>query len=94
VVQRERENASPTVECYSGHTYAQEPRALTWEGRRYLVAEVEARWRTPDGPAFRLRTEPGQRFEVRYRERKERWTITDLPSCQSTNHHEDKEIQP
>ena len=22
------------VECYSGHTYAQEPRAFVWQGRR------------------------------------------------------------
>jgi aminotransferase len=65
----------PTVECYSGHTYAQEPRALTWEGHRYLVAEVEARWRTPDGPAFRVRTESGERFELHYYESADAWHL-------------------
>ncbi len=66
------------VECYSGHTYAQEPRALTWAGRRYAVAEVEARWRTPDGPAFRVRTEPGDRFDLHYHEQEARWSLRPL----------------
>jgi hypothetical protein len=76
-----------SVECYSGHTYAQEPRALTWEGCRYLVTEVEARWRTPDGPVFRVRTEPENRFDLHYHELVDQWTITDLPRYQSTNHN-------
>ncbi len=42
------------VECYSGHTYAQEPRAFEWEGRRYQVERVVKRWRTPAGPGFRV----------------------------------------
>ena len=80
--------SDPGVECYSGHTYAQEPRALTWEGRRYLVAEVEARWRTPDGPTFRVRTEAGERFDLHYHEQVDQWTITNLPITK------DKEVQP
>ena len=46
--------ASVCVECYSGHTYAQEPRAIEWEGRRYEVARIVKRWRTPAGPGFRV----------------------------------------
>ena len=42
------------VECYSGHTYAQEPRAFEWEGLRYQVGRVVKRWRTPAGPCFRV----------------------------------------
>ena len=42
------------VECYSGHTYAQEPRAFEWEGSRYQVERVVKRWRTPAGPCFRV----------------------------------------
>jgi hypothetical protein len=81
--------AAESVECYSGHTYAQEPRALNWEGHRYLVTSVEARWRTPDGPAFRVRTAPGQRFDLHHHELGDRWTITDLP----TDHKKDREVQ-
>jgi hypothetical protein len=67
------------VECYAGHTYAQEPRALVWEGQRYVVDGVEARWRTPDGPAFRVGTEGGKRFDLQYRESDDGWTIVSLP---------------
>jgi hypothetical protein len=73
------------VECYSGHTYAQEPRALVWQGRRYVVVEVESRWRWPQGPAFRLRTGPGERFELYYTEADDRWTIVHLAE---TNHND------
>lgn len=74
----EREPSKMSVECYSGHTYAQELRALTWEGHRYPVAEIEARWRTPAGPVFQLRTGSGERFEVSYSELEDRWTIRPL----------------
>jgi hypothetical protein len=67
------------VACYSGHTYAQEPRAFVWQGRRYLVAKIEQRWRTPDGPAFRLWTESGECFELHYDELQEAWAIQSLP---------------
>lgn len=63
------------VECYSGHTYAQEPRAVVWAGQRHVVAQVEARWRTPDGPAFRLRTEAGDRFDLHYHESTDTWSL-------------------
>jgi hypothetical protein len=36
---------------------------------------VEARWRTPQGPAFSVQTETGERFELRYDESDDRWTI-------------------
>jgi len=45
---------SVQVECYSGHTYAQEPRAFTWHGERYEVERIIKRWRTPEGPSFRV----------------------------------------
>jgi hypothetical protein len=64
-----------SVECYSGHTYAQEPRALVWRGCHFAIDHVEARWRTPQGPAFSVQTETGERFELRYDESDDRWTI-------------------
>lgn len=78
------------VECYSGHTYAQEPRAFLWEGRRYLVVGVEARWRTPDGPAFRVRVESGKRFELHYQEGADTWSLFPLEDEIKTT---DKEVQ-
>jgi hypothetical protein len=90
------------VECYSGHTYAQEPRAVIWHDRRYPVAVVGARWRTPRGPAFRIETDTGERFELQYTEEADTWSICPLPGndepssqagASSTEvHKEDKEV--
>jgi hypothetical protein len=63
------------VECHSGHTYAQEPRAFAWEGRRQVVDQVAGRWRLPAGPAFRVRTTDGQFFYLRYDEAADQWHI-------------------
>jgi asparagine synthetase B (glutamine-hydrolysing) len=63
------------VRCYSGHTYAQEPRALVWQGARYQVVQIEGRWRTPNGPAFRVTADPEGVFELYYHELEDHWTI-------------------
>ncbi len=63
------------VECYSGHSYAQEPRVFTWRGERHLVAAVERAWRTPSGPHFRVRTQDGARFELAYDEQTDEWEL-------------------
>ena len=67
-----------TVECYSGYTYAQEPRAFTWRGRRYVVQAVERAWRTPEGPHFLVRTEEGVFFELGYDEAKDEWHLKEV----------------
>ncbi len=63
------------VECHSGHTYAQEPRSFDWEGQRQVVVEVVARWRSPAGPAFRIRAAAGGLFDLGYDEAEDEWTI-------------------
>jgi len=70
-----------TVECYSGHTYAQEPRAFVWQGRRHVVQKVERAWRTPEGPHFRIVTEGGARYELVYREQADTWSLIHAPRC-------------
>jgi hypothetical protein len=90
------------VECYSGHTYAQEPRAVIWHGRRYPVTVVRQRWRTQRGPAFWLETETGERFEVHYTEETDTWTVRPLlPDDEAVHqastsrtevHYNDKEV--
>jgi hypothetical protein len=61
------------VECYSGHTYAQEPRAFVLAGERYSVAAVERAWQEPDGRHFRVITTEGYRFELIYASRPDIW---------------------
>ena len=63
------------VECYSGHRYAQEPRAFVWQGQRFEVEAVEARWRTPERPAFRVRAQSEKLFDLRYDEIEDRWSL-------------------
>ncbi len=67
-----------TVECYSGYTYAQEPRAFVWQGQRHIVQKVERFWRTPQGPGFRVRTEDGRLFELTYDEQADIWSLIRL----------------
>jgi hypothetical protein len=62
------------VECYSGYTYAQEPRAVIIEGRRHEIIRITARWRTPGGPAFRIETPAGLHL-LQYDETMDVWTL-------------------
>lgn len=62
------------VECYSGYTYAQEPRAFTWHSERHVVAAVERTWRAPEGPHFLVRTREGGFFELTYDEVEHTWS--------------------
>lgn len=69
-----------TVECYSGHTYAQEPRAFVWQGRRHVVQKVERAWRTPEGPHFQVVADDGDRYELAYNEQADTWSLIHAPS--------------
>jgi hypothetical protein len=74
---------SVQVECYSGHTYAQEPRALLWHGERYQVERIIHRWRTPQGPGFQVEisgisdsdTQYSRVVDLAYLEHEDKWTL-------------------
>ena len=66
---------SPIVECYSGFSYPDRPAAVWWQGQRYEVQTIAARWRTPDGYGFRVITPNGQVFELFYNEREDAWSV-------------------
>lgn len=63
------------VECRSDSEYAERPLSLIWEGRRYEIAEILARWRGPGEKGFRVKTANGQAFELTYREIADEWQI-------------------
>jgi hypothetical protein len=71
----ETDAADDAVECYSGHTYAGEPRAVRWQGERRLVTRVLDRRRTPAGPAFRVEVEGGVHLDLQYNEATGRWSV-------------------
>ncbi len=63
------------VTTYDGYEAAVRPRALVWEGRRYLVAEVLFQSRSADGKYFRVRAEDGQLFDLFYSISTDEWQI-------------------
>ena len=63
------------VECRSDSEYAERPLSLIWEGRRFEIAEILARWRGPGEKGFRVKTANGQAFELTYREIADEWQI-------------------
>ena len=63
------------VECYAGYRYPERPRAFLWQGERVVVEEVERQWRTPAGPAFRVRAADGRRFTLTYDEAAGTWDV-------------------
>ncbi len=67
-----------SVECLSGLEYVERPLALTWNEKRYEVAEILSRSRGPDEKRFRVKTMDGQIFELIYREVPDEWKIEPL----------------
>lgn len=71
-------NLGPKVECYSGFSYAQEPLAFEWQGQRCEINKVERRWREPQGPRFRVCTADGLRWQLKYDEGQDSWSVEKL----------------
>jgi len=72
---------NPKVECYAGSTYPEKPRALEWEGQRYLVEAILERRREPHGVGFLVRCTPerctssGVIFDLFYQIEEGQWQI-------------------
>ena len=69
---------NPTVKCYSGHTYAQEPRSFTREGVEYEVVAIEKAWQEPEERCFLVKTGDNKFFRLCYNEAKERWSVNEV----------------
>jgi len=73
------------VLCYSGHTYAQEPRAFDFGNERRTVIAVRKRWREPSGPHFRVLADDGVVYVLAYDEAADDWHIS-TAMTQSRSH--------
>ncbi len=62
--------------CRSDSEYAESPIVLTWEGQRLEIAEIQARWRTPEGKFFLVHVQDGRIFELCYQQAVDAWIIT------------------
>jgi len=69
---------NPTVKCYSGHTYAQEPRSFTWEGVEREVAAIEKAWQEPGERRFLVKTGDNKSFRLCYNEARKRWSVNEV----------------
>ena len=63
------------MECRSDTEFAERPLALMWDGTRYEIAEIVARWRGPNEKGFHVKTAEGPAFELTYREVPDEWQI-------------------
>ena len=66
------------VNCYSGHTYAEEPRSFLWEDVNYEVAEIEKSWQEPGERYFLVRTRDNKLFKLCYNESQKQWTLIEV----------------
>lgn len=66
------------VKCYSGHTYAEEPRSFRWQEVEYEVEKIEKAWQEPGERHFLVRTGDNKFFELCYNDVKESWTVTEV----------------
>ena len=66
------------VKCYSGHTYAEEPRSFRWGGVEYEVDKVERAWQEPGERHFLVRTGDNKFFQLCYNEVTKRWALTEV----------------
>jgi hypothetical protein len=55
-----------TVDSYAGYKGEETPRSFTLDGRKIHVIEVLTRWYTETHSYFRVRTDDGLRYTLRY----------------------------
>ena len=70
------------VESYSGYKANERPKAFTFQGRRWEVAEIVDRWYeggleagSPEANYFKVRTVEGNVFLLRYLSLFDAWSI-------------------
>jgi hypothetical protein len=63
------------VECYSGDTYAQEPRVFWLDNQRRRVTVVRKRWREPTGPYFDIVADDAHAYVLTYDETTDCWSV-------------------
>lgn len=66
------------VKCYSGHTYAEEPRSFVWQGVAYEVEEIVRAWQEPGERHFGVKTRDDKFFQLCYHETEGRWSLTEV----------------
>lgn len=63
------------VVCISSSTYAEHPIGFEWDGKYQQIAEIIARWRTPDELCFRIVTTSDEHYDLHYNQHTNLWQI-------------------
>ena len=63
------------VECHSGYTFPQRPKAIHKDNVRLEIEVIETEWRSPQGKFFRVKTIDGSIFVLFYDESSDNWQI-------------------
>ena len=66
------------VECYAGYRDAEEPRSFTLGERRFAVVEIIDRWFAPDHRYFKVKSDDGRMFVLRYDANSGDWELAAL----------------
>jgi len=67
-----------SVKCYSGHTYAEEPRSFRWGGVEYKIKAIEKSWQEPGERHFLVITEDNKLCKLCYNEAKQQWSVFEV----------------
>jgi hypothetical protein len=67
------------VDCYSGASYAERPKALLWRGEKIRVSQVLQSQQNPDARSFEVLLENGLVVRLHYLISNDRWLAGGLP---------------
>ena len=63
------------VDEYSGHRANQRPRSFSFDERLYKIAAVLDQWYEPSATYFKVQTEEGKVYLLRYEGQSDQWTL-------------------
>ena len=67
-----------SVNCYSGHTYAQRPVSFRYKNTNYRVEQIIKTWQQPGSRYFQVRTDCHKAFQLCYNETNDQWSLIEL----------------
>ena len=65
------------VLAYSGYKGNERPRSFFMDGKTLDVVSIISRWRDPDNDFFKVKTEDGKNYVIRFNHISEAWTLID-----------------
>jgi hypothetical protein len=67
------------VDCYSGASYAERPKALFWQGEKIKISQVLQSQQNPDARSFEVLLDNGLVVRLYYLISDDRWLAGGLP---------------